>query len=298
MSPLPFPTQRLRVYDLVREVGLDVTPWADFEGEHPASNPKFCYNWAFFDTVRRLVVICLWHAETEHDTSAHFQRQNYREIASAKHRWKPSQCKRAEQMDRALQFARNRGLPINVIVLVGSRREDSGDEPSSKVEQRCLDSEPWHVAAYDDDGACVLRRGAPPLPVPLPETFTLDEIASAGTYIEGTLGETTAKTRERSARLRKLARDYFAAKSPDKRLHCAVCNWAPPPDLQLTGPIVEIHHGLVISQYPADGKALTFEDAIKHLAPLCPNCHRIAHAKHGGGTFSFSELRNHIQSCP
>jgi len=99
MSPLPFPTQRLRVYDLVEKVGINVGPWADFDGDHPASNPKFCFNWAFFDTALRLVVICLWHAETEQDASGHFQRKNYREIAAAKHRWKPSQCKRAGHMD-------------------------------------------------------------------------------------------------------------------------------------------------------------------------------------------------------
>jgi len=291
MSPLPFPTQRLRVYDLVREVGIDVGPWADFDGEHPASNPKFCYNWAFFDTVRRLVVICLWHAETEQDTSGHFQRRNYREIAAAKHRWKPSQCKRAGQMDTALQFAKKRSLQINVIVLVGSRREDSSDESSSKVEQRCLDPEPWHVAEYHDDGACVLRRGPPPLAIPPSETFTADEIAIAGTFAEGSVVETSGKTRERSKLLSDLARAHFAKQSPDGRLHCAVCEWAPPPLLQLTGPIVEIHHALGISQYPADGRVLTFEEAIQHLTPLCPNCHRIAHAKPDGGTFTQAELR-------
>jgi 5-methylcytosine-specific restriction protein A len=291
MSPLPFPTQRLRVYDLVREVGIDVGPWADFEGEHPASNPKFCYNWAFFDTVRRLVVICLWHAETGQDASGHFQRQNYRDIAAAKHRWKPSQCKRAGQMDTALQFAKNRNLPINVIVLVGSRREDSGDESSSKVEQRCLDPEPWHVAEYDDEGACVLRRGAPQSPPPPPEIFTPEEITVAGTFAEGAQSQVTAKTRERSARLRDLARAHFAKQSADGRLHCASCDWAPPLSLVLTSPIVEIHHGLGISQYPADGRALTFDEAIQHLTPLCPNCHRIAHAKPGGGAFKLEELR-------
>jgi predicted HNH restriction endonuclease len=33
--------------------------------------------------------------------------------------------------------------------------------------------------------------------------------------------------------------------------------------------IVKIHYG----------RDLTFEEAIQHLTPLCPNCHRIAHAK-------------------
>ena len=222
-SPLPFPTQRLRVYDLVREVGIDVAPWADFEGDHPASNPKFCYNWAFFDTIRRLVVICLWHVEAELDEKGHFQRLNYREIAAAKHRWKPSQCKRAGQMDKALQFAKNRNLPVRVILLIGSRREDSDDESRSRVEQRCLDSEPWHVAEYDDDGACVLRRGAPPSLAPTSEIFTPEEIITAGTFAEGAQSQVTTKPRERSTHLRVLAREHYAKQSSDGRLHCAAC---------------------------------------------------------------------------
>lgn len=296
MSPLPFPTERLRVYDLVREVGIDVAPWADFEGDHPASNPKFCYNWAFFDTVRWLVVICLWHEEAELDEKGYFQRQNYREIAAAKHLWKPSQCKRAGQMDKALQFAKNRNLPVRVILLIGSRREDSDDESRSSVEERCLDPEPWHVSEYDDDGACVLRRGAPPPLAPPTEIFTPDEITAAGTFAEGAQSQVTTKVRERSAHLRDLAREHYAKQSPDGRLHCATCDWAPPLSFALTGPIVEIHHGLGISEYPADGRALTFEEAIQHLTPLCPNCHRIAHAKPGGHTFTLDELKRGVKN--
>jgi len=147
-----------------------------------------------------------------------------------------------------------------VIILAGSRREESGDESSSKVEQRCLDSEPWHVAEYDDDGACVLRRGAPPSLQPHLEIFTPEEVTAAGTFAEGAQSHVTAKTRERSARLRDLARAHFIKHSADERLRCSLCTWAAPLNLALSGPIVEIHHGLGISQYPADGRALTFEE--------------------------------------
>jgi 5-methylcytosine-specific restriction protein A/putative restriction endonuclease len=221
-----------------------------------------------------------------------FQKLNYREIAASRRHWNQTQRDRAAVMDHAIQFSRIKKVPIRVIVVDGSRRSDADDEGRSRVERRLLDPEPWHVATYDADGNCRLQRGRV---APAPETFTPDEITGAGTYSEGALGETTTKTRERSKRLRDLARDYFVAKSTDKRLHCAVCDWAPPLALGLTTPIVEIHHGLGISQYPADGRALTFEEAIQHLTLLCPNCHRIAHAKPGGGAFSEAELRSHIQ---
>lgn len=122
------------------------------------------------------------------------------------------------------------------------------------------------------------------------EVFTSLEVAAAGSFAEGVQSQATAKTRERSARLRDLARAYFSKNSPDGRLYCAACNWAPSVSLKLSSPIVEIHHGVGISTYPLDGKALTFEEAIKHLTPLCPNCHRVLHAKPGGGMFNLEEI--------
>jgi predicted HNH restriction endonuclease len=132
------------------------------------------------------------------------------------------------------------------------------------------------------------------LAIPTSETFTPEEITAAGTFAEGAQTQTTAKVRERSSRLRDLAREHFAKKSPDKRLHCEVCDWAPALGLALSGPIVEIHHGLGIREYPADGRTMTFEEAIQHLTPLCPNCHRIAHAKLGGGVFTLAELKQGV----
>ena len=58
------PTQRHRVYDLVREAGLDLSDWAKYRRpEHRASNPKHCYNWAFEGTDR--VVLCFWQQQDE-----------------------------------------------------------------------------------------------------------------------------------------------------------------------------------------------------------------------------------------
>jgi hypothetical protein len=49
-------------------------------------------------------------------------------------------------------------------------------------------------------------------------------------------------------------------------------------------------NGVGISSYPKDGKSVSLEEAIKLLTPLCPNCHRIAHAKPGGGTYTVAEI--------
>ncbi|MBI5770015.1 MAG: hypothetical protein HZA93_19725 [Verrucomicrobia bacterium] len=286
------PQTKFLVYDLVSQAGVDTSDWANYARPTvPASNPKYCYNWSFEGVDR--AVVCLWFAEMKHEGGVTFQCLNYREIAASRRHWNASQRKRAAGMDHAIQLSRNRRLPIRVIVVDGSRRSDADDESRSHVERRTLDPEPWHVAAYDDDGNCRLQRGPWPPPA---ETFTPVEIAAAGSFAEGAKVEITAQIRERCQRLRELARAHFAKRSIDGRLHCAVCDWAPPPSFALTGPIVEIHHGLGIGEYPADGRALTFEEAIQHLTPLCPNCHRIAHAKPGGGTFTLDELKRGVKS--
>lgn len=66
------PTERHRVYDLVREAGVDVSDWSNYRRpEHPASNPKYCYNWAFEGTDR--VVLCLGVEEVKEDADGVFQ---------------------------------------------------------------------------------------------------------------------------------------------------------------------------------------------------------------------------------
>ena len=278
------PTAHLRVYDLVREAGLDVSDWANYKRpESPETNPRYCYEWSFIGP--DAVVVCLWHGHMDEDSAGIFQRHNYRDIPTARHDWTASQKQRCWDMDRAFVTAFKKRLPVRVIIVDGPE-DENGDR---SVERRSLDPEPWHIAAYDPPtGWCRLQRG--PVP-PVPETFTRGEISAAGTYSEGTLGEATAKTRERSARLRDLARAHFAKQSADGRLHCAACDWAPPLSLALTGPIVEIHHEVAISTLPADGLALPFADAVKFLTPLCPNCHRILHAKPGGGSFTLQAIR-------
>lgn len=286
------PAKRQRIYDLVREAGVDVSDWANYQRpESPETNPKYCYNWSFLGSDR--VVLCLWHRDMDTDDGSIYQKLNCREIAAAKHQWSSIQCKRAADMDHAIQLARNRRLPIRVIVVDGLIRYDTNEESRGHVERRLLDPEPWHVAVYDNDGNCRLQRGPWP---PLPEPFTADEIWDVGTLTEGAVGEATIKTRERSVHLRNLAREHFAKSSSDGRLHCAACGWAPPPVFELNGPIVEIHHGVGIAAYPKDGRALTFDEAIRHLAPLCPNCHRMIHAKKGGGTFTLAEISSHHPS--
>jgi len=49
------PSSKQLVYDLVTQAGIDTSDWADFKGDHPSTNPKFCYEWAFWDASKATV---------------------------------------------------------------------------------------------------------------------------------------------------------------------------------------------------------------------------------------------------
>jgi hypothetical protein len=166
------PVSHSRVYDLVRDAGVDVSGWADYKrSEHPASNPNFCYEWAFEASDR--VVVCLWFQEMQTAGDVVFQNLNYRAIAASRRNWNATQRERAATMDHAIQFARLKYVPIRVIVVDGSRRSDADDQSRSKVERRLLDPVSWFVAAYDEDGNCRLQRGEPPPTLVTPEAGTM-----------------------------------------------------------------------------------------------------------------------------
>ena len=97
------PTEHLRVYDLVREAGVDVSDWANYKRPNsPQTNPRYCYEWAFEAPDR--VVVCLWYEEMKQEGVDIFQKLNYREIAASRRNWNQTQRDRAAVMDHAIQF--------------------------------------------------------------------------------------------------------------------------------------------------------------------------------------------------
>jgi hypothetical protein len=149
------PTSKPLVYDLVAEAGVDTTDWVDYERpEVPASNPKYCYEWAFWDDAKRVIVVCLWFSQMREEAGRIFQNLNYRRLALSGVR-----ANRARRMDMAFQLAAKRRLPVRVIVVDGVRRGEDGADVSS-VEHRLLDTTPWAVVSYDaETGECRLVRG-------------------------------------------------------------------------------------------------------------------------------------------
>lgn len=96
------------------------------------------------------------------------------------------------------------------------------------------------------------------------------------TFIEGEYTEKTAKRRKRSINLMKLAREYF--KKQYKKLSCRICTFDFENKYGKIGKdFIELHHIKPICFYDDKGEEKQFQDAIKNLIPVCPNCHRMLH---------------------
>ena len=133
-------------------------------------------------------------------------------------------------------------------------------------------------------------------------TPTADELSIFTTaVIEGTVNTVSVEVRTRCEALRRRATKFY--RSADGKLRCEVCGWHKP-DNRISGDIVELHHMRPLSDLPAAGTSLPIREAIESLVPLCPCCHRIAHSRIGGRSFSLKELKaiipkyHAITHCP
>ena len=253
------PTERHRVIDLVQEAGVDTSDWENFrEGPRPeraGSNPRCCYEWAFIER-GKVIVLNLWHEEMQEQGGVIFHNANIRqfgvEMGSAGH---PNLEMRAARLDLALQTAVRDRLPVRVIVLAGDIMDaENPDSEASKVQNRLLDPEPWSVTSYDlMTGDSTLTRGT--RPERFVDQFIIPEIHEQEKH--SFIGE--AFTRDPDVRRQALER------AEGKCEYCSQSGFVMP-----DGRIyLESHHVLPLSEGGAD--------SILNVAALCPNHHREAH---------------------
>jgi 5-methylcytosine-specific restriction endonuclease McrA len=241
--------------DLVREAGVDVSDWANFAGKNPATNPKYCYEWAFADG--SVVVLNLWLGSMKAEGSEIVYRLNLQreiqELASS-----PRQSAfvgRARRMDEIIRTAYEHAMPVRVIVCDGDRREVS-DARSSRVERRMLDPKVWAVTFYDNvNGDCLLTRGA-----------------TAKRIIDQFALEEQATTDERR---RTVARNEYIRSSEVRRRVLnrsgGKCEWCLSPGFLVEDgcTYIETHHIVPLSEGGLD--------TVSNVVALCPNHHREAH---------------------
>jgi 5-methylcytosine-specific restriction enzyme A len=269
-----WPKRKDSIYSILARLGHDLSSWSKIKGgaAKASTNPKYCYNWSF-ENPGKAVAVCVWHAEISYDGTTLFQTNNLRgepvsDSIVSKNVWK----RRARSVDKDILSAYLNRLPIDAILLSGTRRDRSDpNSRASRVSRRQLDTIQWAVTQYDfESGDFVLTRGASPVR-PFGETPDPEEAS----FREGTSRRAfrNHRHRERQARLAKLKE----AKSKNGgRLICEVPNCGFD-FFERYGSIGEgyahVHHLELLSEAPLTGRIITLDK----LRVVCANCHAMIH---------------------
>lgn len=300
LPPLLPPRTLTRIYDVVKDAGIDVSAWHEGKGDF-RTNPKFCYRWAFVGS--DCVLLCIWFREVRLTDDSWMcignarRDQMEREALGSDH-WDPAVRNRTKrwamssyQMDEAMKHAFRNKLPVRVCII--DSKTDASELEASTADYRELDPAPWKLS-YDmmtGDFEVVRVNGSDrssphliqtaeleteravasdpvdedPLDPDLPEiTPTSYGVGVVDQFIDEPVHQpatTTRIERERSARVRQ----FVMLRSN------GLCEWCGSPGfLKHDGQIyLESHHVIALSN---DGA-----DHIDNVIALCPNDHRMAH---------------------
>mgnify|MGYP003580341987 CR=1 FL=1 len=252
------PLSKELVIDLVRAAGVDVSDWSNYSGGHKraATNPRYCYEWAFMQP-GEVVVLNLWYELLRERRGTIFQELNLRKTArNLKSSGGSSvQIRRAMSVDEALRTAFEDALPVRAIINDGARRME-GVRGASRVKARSLDPSVWHVGAYDFvSGTAVVVRGAR-------RDHYVDQFSAESPDAEHPSSrQVSAHVYNRDARVR----SAVLARAGGRCEHCGE------PGFTMPGGVVylETHHVVPLAE---DGP-----DVADNVIALCPNHHRRAH---------------------
>ena len=269
------PTTSPRVIDLVAAAGVDVSPWAVSKKgpvKVPASNPAYCYEWAYTEP-GKLVLLNLWWRDIQETESKVFTDTNLKDWAAQLRdslQLTPEQrragVRRALKMDAAIAYAHENRLPVRVIVGEGEPRDltDPDSPESSRMDLRVLDPEPWTVERYDPvSGAARIARGS------FPKYVDQFDAESAAELLRRTV---TGEVPVRNAKVRAdaLRRSEGCCEFCGKRGFQTINGET----------YLETHHVLPLCEGGPD--------MVRNVAALCPDDHRKAH---------YGEDRDTMRAC-
>lgn len=276
------PVRRARIMDLVRDAGIDVSPWSwKAKGgrlSKPAANPHFCYEWAFGGNVEP-TLLCTWHRKlvwrdgaVSCGGNARRQAENLERVAkdpsrSASYKTRASaQAKRARRFDLLLREAHEKSRPLRIVLLAG-RQEREASPPgksSSVVSYRLLDPEPWFVRIYDQDGEYNIVRGRSPSVGAEGQVGTSERRTFVDQFSNPRppeRRETTGTTYLRSGEIR----EAVLRRAGGVCEHCGERGFV----TESGGTYLETHHVFPLSE---DGP-----DVEWNVVAICPTDHRRAH---------------------
>jgi 5-methylcytosine-specific restriction protein A len=251
------PTSKELVINLVHAAGIDVSDWSNYSGGavKAASNPRYCYEWAFADP-GKVVVLNLWHELLRDEGGAVFQELNMRQTARNLKDVSgiTVQIRRALTADEHIRHAFKGSLPVRVVINDGVRRQER-TRGSSRVRARTLDTMVWHVGAYDFvSGTAIIVRGERGNQYVDQFAVQPDSGAAPRKNVEAMVY--VRDSRVRAAVLRRAA---------GKCEHCGEPGFSMPN----SAVYLETHHVVPLSEDGPDTEA--------NVLALCPNHHRRAH---------------------
>jgi 5-methylcytosine-specific restriction protein A len=248
------PTRKQYIMDMVADAGLDVSDWGNFKGgpSKARANPKYCYEWAFVDA-GKAVVVTLWFASLAQTMDGVIEQHFNLKMAKLVEKSAVRKSRR-ERLLGALVGAFRDSLPIRVIVVDGKQGELG--KTTSIVNMRKLDTVPWAVSNISEAGEIVLQRGV--AAAKLVDQFSLDE----------TVGSSDPKKKQVSGSA--FERDPAVRRAALLRA-MGLCEYCKKPGFKMANGAIylETHHVVPLSEKGPD--------RVWNVAALCPNHHREAH---------------------
>ena len=237
------PTQKLKVIDLVRDAGVDVSHWANFKGSKTtgAANPAHCFEWSFVEP-KKIAVLNLWFEQMQQRGRNVVFDLNLQDCSDA----------RGSRNQNRVKLAISEKLPFRIIVLDGKMGKPKG----SIVSKRQLDSAIWRVTAHDPNtGDYTLTRGT--------------EIENAADDLAVTpegnpcpdRAAVIVKVIKRDAQVRA----HAIKRAKGKCEHCNVQGFV----TTNGGFYLEAHHIIALCD--------SGRDTVDNVIALCPHHHRQAH---------------------
>ncbi len=251
------PRTRLRMIDLVREAGADVSDWSKVKGgaSNASRNPKYCYEWSF--AAGDLVIVNLPHVHMNDDGGTISQTIDLNRLSTGYGGGKAARPARTQRLRSAIRRAFGEELPVRVIVFGGRLGDvDDPEATATRVATRLLDPISWAVTAYDEaTGQVTLTRGATPLRF-ADQFDLLDGMDAAVARTIVTTGSFVRSPHVRGMVLRRAN---------------GQCEWCNQPGFTMPNGRVflETHHVIPLSE---GGR-----DADSNVVGLCANHHREAH---------------------
>ncbi len=250
------PKDKPNVIELVKSAGVDVSDWANCN-TYASRNPKYCYEWAFVEP-NKVVVLNLWHHCMEEKIGGVIMRNiNMRE--DAENIDEPSRAHRARMFDDAIKTALKDKLQVRVIVQVGKP-----PGTNDTVAKRSLDPVAWTITNYNwKTGQCSLTRGVREINRSrIEQENALNDLVDVP---EGNNFPDRAKVVGQIIKRDNKVRAYVLKRAKGKCEYCSVEGF-----VTANGRFyVETHHIIALCD--------SGHDTVDNVIALCPQHHRQAH---------------------